>query len=687
MIETSHLLLLQDLALVMIVAGVVTLIFHQLRQPVVLGFILAGALIGPHTAPWQLISDQRSIETLAELGVIFLMFSLGLDFSLKTLRRIGSTAFIGALVQILAMIWIGYELGQLFGWSRMDSLFLGAILCISSTTITLKVLTELGRTKEKFAEISLGILIVEDILAIALIALLSGVAVTGELYLGSTLKMLGQIIVFFIVVVVVGMITVPPLLRNVAKFQSNEMMLVTVLGLCFGVSLITVKLGYSVALGAFLIGTIIGEAREIHRIRVLTEPVRDMFSAVFFVSIGMLIEPALLRNYTLPIIIVTTAVVVGKVLTRAVGVFLAGNDTRTSLRVAMSLAQIGEFSFIIAALGVSLKVTSEFVYPIAVSVSAVTTLLTPFLVRGSDGVVARFDRVAPGWMVGSMELYSRWIARLRGDQTTPGPRKLARKWTWQIILNMALVTGVFTAAAAAAGHAEHWWPAIPQWIGGARGIVWLGAAMVALPALIAAVRKLQALAMLLSEMSVGSTRSSPSTRGVVYHIVFGAGVTAIAVWVLMVSSAFLPTGPAMIVLPLIAAVLTFLLWRFFIQVHAKAQAAVLETFASLPLPPEGQRNEMFASMLKDAKLEAVTVPASSFAVGKLIRELELRTQTGASAVGIERGDGRSIINPGPNEVLQSGDRVLLLGQEAQLEAARVLLTSERLAANVERSKR
>ena len=398
----------------MIAAGVVTLLFHRLRQPVVLGYILAGVIIGPHTPPFPLIHDRVSIETLAELGVIFLMFSLGLDFSLRTLKRVGSTAFIGAIVEIVAMIWVGYEVGQFFGWGRMNSLFLGAILSISSTTITVKVLTELGRLKEEFAQLSLAILIVEDILAIALIALLSGVAMTGSVQAIVVAKMLGRIGVFLIVVLVTGLIAVPLLLGYVGRYRSNEMLLVTVLGLCFGVSLVTVKLGYSVALGAFVIGTIIGETREIGKVKLLTEPVRDVFSAVFFVSIGMLIDPALLGRYAVPILVITVAVVIGKVLSRTVGVFVAGHDTRTSLRVGMTLAQIGEFSFIIAALGVSLKVTSDFIYPIAVSVSVLTTLLTPYLVRSSDAVVEKFDHIAPRALVSWLELYSQWLERFRG---------------------------------------------------------------------------------------------------------------------------------------------------------------------------------------------------------------------------------------------------------------------------------
>jgi monovalent cation:H+ antiporter-2, CPA2 family len=265
---------LQDLAIVMIVAAIVTILFHRLRQPVVLGYILAGVIIGPHTPPVLLLNDQKTIETLSELGVVFLMFSLGLEFSFRKLTKVGFTAIIAATLEILLMIWVGYVIGRAFGWKPMDCLFLGAMLSISSTTIIVKALNDLGLTKQRFAELIFGILIVEDILAIILIALLSGIAQTGEFAFGEVLKTTGRLVVFLAVALVLGLLAVPRLLRYVSGFKSNEMLLVTVLGLCFGVSLLAVKLEYSVALGAFIIGAVIAEAREIHRIEALTEPIR-----------------------------------------------------------------------------------------------------------------------------------------------------------------------------------------------------------------------------------------------------------------------------------------------------------------------------------------------------------------------------------------------------------------------------
>src|SRR5436190_24032185 len=304
---------LQDLAVVLTVAGVVTLLFHRFKQPVVLGYILAGFIIGPHTPPFSLITNEESINTLSEIGVILLMFALGLEFSLRKLKKVGGTAVIAAVLEILVMGWVGYELGRAFRWNNTDSLFLGAMLAMSSTQVIIKVLNEMGRTKETFAQLIFGILIIEDILGIAMIALLSGIAMTGSLSLGGIGLTLGKLTVFLVVALVIGLATVPRLFGYVAKFKSNEMTLVTALALCFGVSLLAAKLGYSVALGAFVIGAVIAEAREIHRIETLIEPVRDMFSAVFFTAIGLLIDAKMLMTHWAPILAITVAVVVCKV--------------------------------------------------------------------------------------------------------------------------------------------------------------------------------------------------------------------------------------------------------------------------------------------------------------------------------------------------------------------------------------
>jgi CPA2 family monovalent cation:H+ antiporter-2 len=663
---------LQDLAVVMIVAGLVTIIFHRLKQPVVLGYIIAGVIIGPHTPPYPLIHDENTISTLSEMGIILLMFSLGLEFSLGKLRRVGATAVIAAALEIVLMLGIGYQIGHWFGWTQMDSIFLGAMLSISSTTIIVKALAELGKSKERFAELIFGILIVEDILAIAIIALLSGIAMTGSLHVGEVVETVTRLGIFLVVALVLGLLLVPRLIAYVARFKSNEMMLVTVLGLCFGFSLLAVKLHYSMALGAFVIGAVIAEAREIHLVENLIAPVRDMFSAIFFVAIGLLIDPAMLVQYWLPITVITIAVVVGKVLTCSFGTFVAGNDTRTSLRVGMGLAQIGEFSFIIAALGLNLNVTSKFLYPVAVTVSAITTLLTPYLIKSSDGIVTRFSRRAPKSLISSLELYTQWLGNKGGDQQKNLAARFIRKWTFQIVLNAMLIAGVFIGVVFLARQNPAWLKQAPLGELSLKAVLWFTAVFFSLPMIIAAYRKLEALGMLLADLRVkqlASDARAKEVRAVITTTVPLAGAVGLGVLVFALSTPLLPSGEILIVLLLILACLTFLLWRSFVKVYSKAQNAIQETLASTPLPNGPAAPAPLQNLLKDAKLQVFAITESSPAKGRFIRELELRTKTGASIVAIER-EGINLINPGPDDELLLNDQVLVLGSEIHLEKAR-----------------
>ena len=660
---------LQDLAVVLIVAGVVTLLFHRFKQPVVLGYILAGFIIGPHTPPFALITSQESINTLSEIGVILLMFSLGLEFSLRKLKKVGGTAVIAAVLEILVMGWVGYELGRTFDWNNTDSLFLGAMLAMSSTTVIIKVLNEMGRTKETFAQLIFGILIIEDILGIAMIALLSGIAMTGSLSVAGIGLTLGKLTVFLVVVLVIGLATVPRLFGYVAKFKSNEMTLVTALAFCFGVSLLAAKLGYSVALGAFVIGAVIAEAREIHRIETLVEPVRDMFSAVFFTAIGLLINPKMLMTHWAPILAITAAVVVCKVIACTSGTFLGGYDRGTSLRVGMSVAQIGEFSFIIASLGVTLKVTSDFLYPIAVAVSAITTLLTPYLIRSSDTVVKKLERISPRSLINVMSLYTQWVGQLGNNRHPNLAAKLTRGWILQMALNVTLMTGIFIAAVYLGQNPPAWLRELNLSSANLKAALWFAAVVCSLPLFIATTRKLQALGMLIAQTRVTKAAAGERTAAIqamVTQVITIAGTVLLAFYVLVLTSTLLPSLRVLIALTALIALIAWLLRRSFIRVYSKAQAALQETMNQPSVPALAVT--VVPSVLREAVLETVQIAAGSPAAGKLIRELQLRTQTGASIVAIERS-GQNILNPGPDEELQAGDQIVLFGSRSQLEEA------------------
>ncbi len=571
---------IQDLAVIMLVAGVVTILFHRLKQPVVLGYIVAGFIIGPHTPPFALIHDEDTIKTLAELGVIFLMFCLGLEFSLRKLFKVGATAFIAAFLEITLMIWIGYEIGQYFAWSTMDSLFLGAILAISSTTIIVKALNDLKMKNQPFAQLIFGVLIVEDILGIGIIALLSGIAVSGSVSSGEVFSTVGKLSLFMIVALVIGILLVPRLLAYVAKFESDEMLLITVLGLCFGFCLLVVKLEYSMVLGAFLIGAIMAESRQLLKIERLIEPIRDLFSAIFFVAIGLMLNPAILLDYAWPIAVITLAVVLGKVLSCGLGAFLAGNDGKTSLRVGMGLSQIGEFSFIIAALGMTLQVTSDFLYPVAVAVSVITTLLTPYLIRAADPLSNRLAAIVPVRVARVFGLYGEWLRSIQPQGEGALLASMIRRILLQVGVNLALVVAIFFCGGYFSQrigvHISDWVGEVGQqkaWICGA-------ALLLSLPFLIAAYRKLKALSMLLAEMGVKpemAGRHTVRVRKVIAEVIPLLSILLIFVLLAALSASILPTNELLMLIAVIAAIVAAVAWRWFIRVHTRMQIALLET--------------------------------------------------------------------------------------------------------------
>jgi CPA2 family monovalent cation:H+ antiporter-2 len=668
-----HETFLQDLAIVMMVAGVVTLLFHRLKQPVVLGYILAGVIIGPHTPPFPFVGSPATIQTLSELGIIFLMFALGLEFSLGKLREVGATAVVAATLEIAVMIGVGYGIGRFFGWSFMDSLFLGAILSISSTTIIVKALEELGLVKQRFARLVFGVLIVEDMLGIVLIALLSGLAKTGSLFTREAAGSLGLLAVFLVSSLVIGLIAVPRILGFAARFRSSEMLLVTVLALCFGFTLLTVKLGFSVALGAFLIGAIVAESREHGRIEELLMPVRDMFSAVFFVSVGLLIDPALLLEHAVPIAVISFAVVAGKVVTCSLGAFLAGNDMRTSTRVGMSLSQIGEFSFIIAALGLSLGVTSGFLYPIAVSVSAITTFTTPWLIRSSDGFTAWIERRTPPKALSLLGLYKRWLDQIAVRRQDSQVRRILRRIFVQLATFLGLIAGALLAAVALSRLILGFIPAAEGWADIIHSALWLLAVLSVMPIYIAAYRKLKALGMILAELGVSDAFEFKSEiRAVAANTILVLGLAAIALFTFALSYAMLPPGPFLAAILVVTALLAYLLRTAFNTVYFQGKAALAQTLGEAPAATQVAEVPITPG-LHEARLEMLQLAPWMAGTGKSLRELELKTRTGALVVGIERGD-QEIVNPDADETLLAGDRLLLLGKKTHIAGALELLS-------------
>ncbi len=373
--------LIADLALILICAGVMTLIFKRLKQPLVLGYIVAGFIASPHFGLTPSVIDVASVHTWSDIGVIFLLFALGLEFSFKKIVKVGGAAVIAALTIIAGMIFLGFTVGKAFGWGKMDAIFLGGMIAMSSTTIIYKAFEDLGLAKKQFASLVMSILILEDILAVVLMVVLSTVAVSNSFEGGALLGSIGKLVFFLILWFLIGIFLIPLLLRKTKKLMNEETMLVVALGLCFGMVVVAAQTGFSAAFGAFIMGSILAETIEAEHIEKLVKPVKDLFGAIFFVSVGMMVDPAMIAAHYLPIIFITLTVIVGQLIFATLGVLLAGRPLKEAMQCSFSLTQIGEFAFIIATLGVSLKVTSDFLYPIVVAVSVITIFITPYMIR------------------------------------------------------------------------------------------------------------------------------------------------------------------------------------------------------------------------------------------------------------------------------------------------------------------
>lgn len=397
---------ISDLGLILGAAAIITLLFKWLKQPVVLGYLIAGFLVGPHFHLLPTISEIENVKVWAEIGVIFLLFSLGLEFSFKKLIQVGKPASVTALVEVTGMLLVGYVTGWLLGWSAMDSIFLGGILSISSTTIIIRAFEELGVKGHKFASLVFGILIVEDLVAIVILVLLSTYALSTHAVGTEMLISLTRLVFFLILWFVAGIFLLPTLLRKARKFLSDEMLLVLSIALCVMMAWLAALVGFSPALGAFIMGSILAETTYAEKIEHLIKPVKDLFGAVFFVSVGMLIDPVMLATYAIPIVIITIITLAGKALTTVTGSLVSGQPLKTSIQAGMSLSQIGEFSFIIATLGLTLGVTSDFLYPIAVAVSAITTFTTPYMIRLSEPLFKWTDKKLPASWKRAIQQYS-----------------------------------------------------------------------------------------------------------------------------------------------------------------------------------------------------------------------------------------------------------------------------------------
>ena len=428
-----------DLALVLITSSVVVLLFKRIKQPLVLGYIIAGFLVGPHFKLFPSVADLANIEIVAELGVIFLLFGLGLEFSFKKLMRVGGAASITAFVEIIFITTTGFLLGKWLQWSTIDSLFLGGMIASSSTTIIIRAFDELGVKTKQFANIVFGVLIVEDIVVILLMVLLSTMAVTQQIQGGEIVYTILKLVFFLALWFIMGIFLLPTFLKKAKKLLDNENLLILSLGLCLGMVVLAVQVGFSAELGAFIMGSIIAETTSAEKVEHLIKPIKDLFGAVFFVSVGMLIDPAMIAEHKWAVIAVTLLTLFGKIFSTTLGAIFSGQPLKQSVQVGLSMAQIGEFAFIVAALGVSLKVTSDFLFPVAVGASAITTFTTPYLIKYSEPIYTFLEKFLPSKLV---ETLNRFSTSAQTIQAESGWKALLASYAKIIAVNSIILISI-----------------------------------------------------------------------------------------------------------------------------------------------------------------------------------------------------------------------------------------------------
>lgn len=652
--EVSHHLepLISDLGLILMTAGIAVLIFKKLKQPLVLGYLIAGFLAGNHFDFFPSVKDIKSVEVWAEIGIIFLLFSLGLEFSFKKLMKVGGTASITAVTQIVTMIFIGYFVGQWMDWSKMDSLFLGVILSVSSTTIILKTFDELGVKGQKFAGIVIGSLIVQDIVAILMMVLLSTIAVSqqfsGMELIQSVLKLLFFLTIWFIG----GIFFIPTLLKKAKHLLTDEMLLIISIALCLMMVGLAANVGFSPALGAFIMGSIIAETTQAEHIEHLIKPVKDLFGAVFFVSVGMLINPETLLTHTWPVVILTIITLFGQSVSSTIGALFSGQPLKQSVQTGMSLSQIGEFSFIIAAMGMTLNVTSDFLYPIVVAVSAVTTFTTPFMVKFSTPFSEYLSKKLP----------RRWIKRI--ERYSANTQAIKSVSNWQIVINSYLTQLVVFSTIILAVillSSKYLLPLVDDFK--------YGNALGALITLITVSPFLWALSLRrFAANEVSILIEERKYRGPIIMMFLFRLLLSIFFIGFLLNIFF---SPKIAFIVLIAAIIVYFIFQkrlnghyykieghFLKNLNDREIAKVKKTISSLS--PWDEHMAFFD-----------IAPASDIA-GKTLKELQIREQMGINIASIKRGE--FMINiPKAGERLFPGDEICVIGTDVQVKEFKTYL--------------
>lgn len=671
MAEIPH--LIQDLALILMVAGLVTLLFKKLRQPLVLGYIVAGFLVSPHMPYLMSVVDKADIQTWADIGVMFLLFSLGLDFSFKKILKMGMAPVIAALTIIFCMMALGTGVGTLFGWSRMNCLFLAGMLAMSSTTIIYKALDDLGLRQQRFAGLVMSVLILEDVLAIVMMVMLSTIARGANPDGSMMIESVGKIVFFLVLWFVVGIFLIPPFLRKTRRLMNDETLVVVALGLCCAMAVLSTTVGFSSAFGAFVMGSILAETIEADKITTVVEPVKNLFGAIFFVSVGMLVDPAILVSYAVPILVLVLTILVGQAIFGTMGFMLSGQPLKTAMRCGFSMAQIGEFAFIIASLGLSLRVISDFLYPVVVAVSVITTFLTPYMMKAA----------IPCYEIMERRLPRKWIRRLdhmgaihHTTQTENNHwRALLKAMAWNVVIYSILSVAVVAIMLSLflpfmrrllPGWELHWW---------ANGITGVLTVAMISPFLRSMIMKKNHSEEFKALWTESRLNRLPLIFTVLVRVAIGAG------FIFYICNYLSRFKNALIITIALVVILLMALSRRLKHRSIRLERLFVQNLRSRDIEAQvsGKRRPLFEGHLldRDIHISEFIVPVDSLWAGKTLAQLKLGNRFGVHVSSILRGSHRINI-PDGNMMLFVGDKLQAIGNDEQLNIMNAAMQAELL---------
>jgi CPA2 family monovalent cation:H+ antiporter-2 len=676
--------LLSDLGIIAFTAALAAILFDRLRLPVILGYLLTGLLIGPHFLPHPLVPHDENVRSIAELGVVFLLFTLGIEFDLKKLQHLLSTSVAAVALQTVVMTYLGIQIAPLIGYSKITGLFLGCLLSVSSSMVTIRVLREQTALKLPHGQLAIGILILEDILAVLLLVVLSGISASGALPWDSIAWSIFLIGIFVVAVFYVGRLTMPVIIRAVHRIGSLELVTLFAVGSALGIGVLAETAHLSLALGAFVAGSLFSNSPFAPRIEASIAPIKELFSAIFFVSTGMLLNPASLASQIWIILLLSVAVVAGKVASCGIGLFLAGQRSKPSFKAAIVKSQIGEFSFVIANLAFSMGIADQNLVTIAVGVSFITIITTPILARHSDRIFHTLFRLTPSGVRQSGKLYHRLFCSIQSQMSRSFFFSAVKRPFWQIVVAFFLINGMIIGTNLLCKNLVPDLQNNPsnRWMIPA---LWMGCAVLVSPFLLSILRNVDAVSLMLTELIGSGSRTFQRLSGGLRHfmqslislmLAFLIGGTFISAL-----TEFMPGGYSLILFFLFILILAIAFQRQMIHINSQLEHRFTRSFdhASRQMD-SNHRNEALERFHQEFNWDSVCseriIPEDSNIIGRPLFEVGLREKSGATIIAITRG-GETVYDPNPGTYLFPGDEVVLLGNESQIQEADRILHQSR----------